>query len=665
MYKLNSYSKRIHVPNINISLFCHQEAMLAKMIELEQTIGKTGNNGIFIMNDPPGSGKSFAILALILLEKRFFKKTQNLLIVPLNIHNQWIQYIKTFSNSLTVHSFIEYHQITSLYYDTSILSSFDILITTSVFYPTISQISNQMNIQFNRVILDEIDSISFFTHQETINSNYIWLVSASANLYKSNTNYKNPNYKDVFNSAINNFHHYVECEKSFIENSIQLPPIIYHKFICSNPNQAVLNSLLSQNDMNSVNAMDYSNFVFNFLSNAKTITNTTDLLSNFIKDYLSNIKHLEESIKNQFDKIPNNNYYKILFLFMEYLKQFTNKKPIAKIMKFGLKTIQDSICIVDFLDELKKEFINFQNDLHEKDLQDELNEKSKTFYDSLILAQKYHQLQKIQPESDVDLKEKQIIKSLIDSIQKNWNKIIEIQTKIDFIMERISENDCPICLEDMSSIKKIVFKCCQNVFCIDCTRELCLVANKCPKCRHEIDEELILVLDTDLQKQLEKDLEKEKQLKLEHDEIKLDHQVDKIYKDKNEAFCDIIQKIITQPIYNLLIFSDFEGTFGYIRKYLQEKNISFDELDGSIHDIDEKIHKYKNTRGRNGNGILMIDSLHYGAGLNLENTTDIIMVHMTKRKQQIIGRAQRIGRTQSLNVYEILYNNESILIQFN
>lgn len=43
------------------------------------------------------------------------------------------------------------------------------------------------------------------------------------------------------------------------------------------------------------------------------------------------------------------------------------------------------------------------------------------------------------------------------------------------------------------------------------------------------------------------------------------------------------------------------------------------------------------------------------AGLNLENTTDIILLHHSARKEQFIGRAQRIGRTCTLKLCTIYY----------
>ena len=46
--------------------------------------------------------------------------------------------------------------------------------------------------------------------------------------------------------------------------------------------------------------------------------------------------------------------------------------------------------------------------------------------------------------------------------------------------------------------------------------------------------------------------------------------------------------------------------------------------------------------------------------MNFENSTDIIFVHRMKKRmeEQVIGRAQRIGRKTRLNVYYLQYENE-------
>ena len=60
------------------------------------------------------------------------------------------------------------------------------------------------------------------------------------------------------------------------------------------------------------------------------------------------------------------------------------------------------------------------------------------------------------------------------------------------------------------------------------------------------------------------------------------------------------------------------------------------------------------------NNVLMLNSTHKGSGLEISSATDIIITHAmdSELEKQVIGRAQRLGRTDPLNVHYILYSNE-------
>ena len=58
--------------------------------------------------------------------------------------------------------------------------------------------------------------------------------------------------------------------------------------------------------------------------------------------------------------------------------------------------------------------------------------------------------------------------------------------------------------------------------------------------------------------------------------------------------------------------------------------------------------------------ILLLNSTIYCSGLNLENTTDIIIYHRhdINVEEQIIGRAQRLNRTTQLKIHYLVNNSE-------
>jgi len=79
-------------------------------------------------------------------------------------------------------------------------------------------------------------------------------------------------------------------------------------------------------------------------------------------------------------------------------------------------------------------------------------------------------------------------------------------------------------------------------------------------------------------------------------------------------------------------------------------------LMGNGNVINSTIEKFKNGEIR----VLILNAQHYGSGLNLQMATDIVIYHeMNKELEtQVIGRSQRMGRTQPLNVYYLLYDSE-------
>lgn len=111
----NNSSLSIHPKNVDIILKNHQLAMLKRCIDIENI----SDNKFGIMNDKPGTGKTYVILSLI-YETKASEKT-NIIVVPHNIYSQWIFSIEKFSKNLTYKKFIEYDNIMQLYIKPDIL----------------------------------------------------------------------------------------------------------------------------------------------------------------------------------------------------------------------------------------------------------------------------------------------------------------------------------------------------------------------------------------------------------------------------------------------------------------------------------------------------------------------------------------------------------------
>jgi SNF2 domain-containing protein/helicase-like protein len=138
----------------------HQQAMLYQCLMIEK-IAKQKDLPYGIIKSKAGTGKTAVIISIILADKEIYGKTQNLIVVPQNIHTQWISEVKKFAgNSLKVSSFTNYSDISGIYFDPSILIENDILVTTEKYYELIEHVINQNGCNLRRIVFDEIDSIS-------------------------------------------------------------------------------------------------------------------------------------------------------------------------------------------------------------------------------------------------------------------------------------------------------------------------------------------------------------------------------------------------------------------------------------------------------------------------------------------------------------------------
>jgi len=105
-----------------------------------------------------------------------------------------------------------------------------------------------------------------------------------------------------------------------------------------------------------------------------------------------------------------------------------------------------------------------------------------------------------------------------------------------------------------------------------------------------------------------------------------------------------------------LLFSNYDQTFQGLIDKLNENKITFSKVMGSGPVVNKIIERFKSGEVK----VLMLNALNYGSGLNLQMATDVIIYHQLslELEVQVIGRAQRIGRNEPLNVYYLLHSNE-------
>jgi hypothetical protein len=213
-----------------------------------------------------------------------------------------------------------------------------------------------------------------------------------------------------------------------------------------------------------------------------------------------------------------------------------------------------------------------------------------------------------------------------------------LETKFESITVRIKEfnkESCAICLEDYTDTTPGIVPCCNNLFCVPCLTQ---VKGNCPFCREKFTMDKVHVIMENTKKKNNKD-NNNKSLK---EITKMDALI-KLIKDK--------------PNGKFLLFSNYDQTFDNLNQRLNEENIVFSKVMGSGAVVNKIIDRFTKGEIR----VLMLNAINYGSGLNLQMASDIIIYHQLslELETQVIGRAQRIGRTEPLNVYYLIHDHET------
>ena len=523
---LHSTSPRAEQPPCcNIRLKPHQLAMLKKCQDIELLLHRYG-----ILADKPGSGKTYVLLSMILCDDI---KGLNIIVVPQNIYTQWIQAIQLFSDALTFTTYVNYEDISGLYYVPE-LPKCDIIITTALYYNIVADsLNTSPNLVVKRVILDEVDSIDRSV-QKAIPCAMMWLVSAS---------YTKERIENTLSSQTNidltaEMQVTCKCEETFVSRSFALKEPKQYDYICNSSYlDLMLKDLLDDKALQAAYASDFSLIARRTYKNVAQ--NDKEAIDFLIKDLLMTIDG--EGVKLE-----------------SYLKKGTSLNDLELVKK--------DECI-------------------------------------------------------------QIVAECTD--------------KLSQIHERLHKYDlCVGCLnkfEDTANHPKTRTFCCKNDLCEKCIQNWYNKTLYCPYCRSKVEQSQHTLVEAGTGG-----------ASITSNEIAATSR-DKIGMLLHLLYHETGAKVI--------IFSDYSKIFSKITALLKEHGTSYLELDGgNVKALDKVLNQYKLGGAR----VLMLNSAFYGCGMNLENTTDILFFHKTGQTmyEQVIGRAQRPGRTGRLAVHNLLYLNE-------
>lgn len=216
---------------------------------------------------------------------------------------------------------------------------------------------------------------------------------------------------------------------------------------------------------------------------------------------------------------------------------------------------------------------------------------------------------------------------------KTWTtRQARVQTQLSELGIRFStmlSGPCFICREELTD--PVLEPCCQNLFCGECLFTWLKRKNSCPTCRAAIKLKDLIYVDTN-----EKHHREVTDTKTNLPQTKIDKVAQLIQTNKEGKF---------------LIFSTYDASFEPICRVLRENKITYALLKGSSKTRQKNIDKFKNGEIQ----VIFLNSDFNGAGINLQETTDLILYHKMNQatRRQIIGRAERIGRTEPLRIHHL------------
>ena len=216
------------------------------------------------------------------------------------------------------------------------------------------------------------------------------------------------------------------------------------------------------------------------------------------------------------------------------------------------------------------------------------------------------------------------------ALQGYEERLARLSSRISAIEDRIrntQEQACPICFDTVTTPS--ITPCCRNVFCFACICNVLKRTNVCPLCRSTIDGiQSMQVLGN---------------IPVAPSRIRT----------KKEEFRAFLRE---NPTARVLTFSSYDATFGGLSSLLETDGIPHATLTGSQARITKLIRQFGEGKYR----VLFLNAKNMGAGLNIAAATHVLLYHRmsVETKNQIIGRAMRMGRTEPLQVLHLLHGNE-------
>ena len=221
-------------------------------------------------------------------------------------------------------------------------------------------------------------------------------------------------------------------------------------------------------------------------------------------------------------------------------------------------------------------------------------------------------------------------------------RVAQLETQREVVVQRLSRCDaeaCPVCLERPAAGRAAITGCCKHVFCAGCLQRALALQRRCPYCRESIAEDSMLIITPPAAGGGEPEPERDRR------------------PTKVEAVLRLLEEAErgAPGRWRFLVFSNYES-FGKLQAALGAAGIAHGKLCGSGPCIRKQVAQFEART----TPVLMLNASYYGAGLNLQTATDVVLMHKmdADMESQVVGRAQRVGRPGALRVHKLRHPGE-------
>lgn len=651
-------------PGFKLPLKPHQLALLHRCLALEKgNVPCPADGSLFssmhgIIADKVGSGKTVVVVALVSCTRlpppaprpsirtylgssvfTFQDQTPaigqsppprlNLIVVPHTLCGQWMDCFRRFAPSeltvMTVRNMRGVHALREASDSTTTTSApsdaaqlgihdIDVLLVTSNFFYQVARIilERPEQVHIRRFVIDEIDTIRIPNWLSLPFVRFHWGVTAS---YSSLFSYSRLATTKLSNGVFGNIQNVpsrlwpmfvARCSDTFVDASFRLPEINDIIVMCRSP--VAVNVLLENADSE----------VIKFLNAG---------------DVHGAIQHVNPEC---------------VFSSEQALVQCIISADVATAQHAGQQlAVMDDLQLFGEDRDGKREPVENAQEQEQEQEQDHNQEQDLSQLSPAVIHSRM-QNQHLQHSRQIIQANERIRKSLIEKRDSALKRIKNIR-------DRVVECDaCSICYEPLKN--KTVVPCCSNAYCFQCLCTWLEMKGCCPMCKSDLDiktKDIKIIYD---------DGQTGKETNQDDTEGSTSPSFD-ISKNKYDNLDKLVRHLFSISSQNrsmtskkMLLFSNYSGSFHTIQTLLDSIGVRYAILSGTGHRIEKLVDSFR----RGYVQVLMLDATHFGNGMNLQDATDVVLFHAmpAAQREQMIGRAQRYGRTDPLNVWQFFYENE-------